>query len=172
MLEALDPKQNSRWRFVARAGMHDASLLIEPISILRPEVAARPVFQLAFDTIPAGAPQRHEATAREDDDEATDEEELLEEAAGPSHTDLSRFLSELNGLLLSIAEKGCQSAERPNQEWFEKCQRDSHAAGLTLLASMAGSLAEPTCIAPGDVLRARYLAHLHTQALGQMVEIE
>jgi len=96
----------------------------------------------------------------------------LEEAAGPSHTDLSRFLSELNGLLLSIAEKGCQSAERPNQEWFEKCQRDSHAAGLTLLASMAGSLAEPTCIAPGDVLRARYLAHLHTQALGQMVEIE
>src|SRR5215472_7145416 len=105
----------------------------------------------------------------EDDDEAPGEEELLEEAAGASHADLNRFISELNSLLLSVAEKGCQSAERPNQEWFEKCQRDSHAAGLTLLASVAGSLASPTSIVPSDVLRARYLAHLHMQAVGQIM---
>jgi hypothetical protein len=122
MLEGLNPKQGSRWRIVTRAAMHDASLSIEPISILRPEAPERPAFQLAFDTIPAGAPQRREPTAGEDDDEAPDEEELLEEAGGARHADLNRFISELDGLLLSIAEKGCQGVEQPNQEWFEKCQ--------------------------------------------------
>ena len=169
MLEGLNPKQISRWRIVARVARHDALLSIEPISILRPEVADRPVFQLAFDAMPAGAEQRRDLIAMEDDDEAPGEEELLEEAAGASHADLNRFISELNSLLLSVAEKGCQSAERPNQEWFEKCQRDSHAAGLTLLASVAGSLASPTSIVPSDVLRARYLAHLHMQAVGQIM---
>ena len=96
---------------------------------------------------------------------------LLEREQGPgaSHADLNRFISESNSVLLSIAEKGCQSAERPNQEWFEKCQRDSHAAGLTLLAGAAGNLAGPTSIVPSDVLRARYLAHLHMQAVGQIM---
>lgn len=172
VLEALDPKENCRWRIVGRAAMRDASLSVEPISILRPESLERPVFQLAFDAIPAGAPRRSEVTAEGDNDEnddVTDEEERLQEGAGRDDAYLNKVISELNGRLQSIAEMGCQSTDRGNQQWFEKQCTELHSSGLTVLAGVANSLADSAGIAASDVLRARYLVHIHMQAAGQLV---
>jgi len=170
VLEALEPKEKFHWRVVVRAALRDGALSIEPVSILRPEAVDRPVFQLAFDTVPAnvGVRRKFQAVSSEgDDDSAGEGESLEEETVRSGHTHLSRFVSELSGQLLSIAEMGCQNAERSNQQWFEKWHRDLHSAGLTLLAGVTSSLAEPTALTPGDVLRARYLGYLYMQAVGQ-----
>lgn len=166
VLEVLDPKDNYHWRIVARAAMRDAALSIEPISILRSESPERPVFQLAFDTMPAGAARRSEATNEDGDDEGPDEE-IVEEAAESRLTYVSKLISELNDQLLSVAEMGCQNAERWNQELFEKRRNDLYSSGLTLLADVANSLADSSQIGPSDVLRVRYLVHMHMQAAGQ-----
>ena len=168
VLEALEPEENSRWRVIVRTALRDGALSIEPISILRPGVIDRPVFQLAFDT-PArsGAKRKSEAEASEDDADSVGEEELLEEeTVSPAHTHVSKFVSELNAQLLSIAEMGCQNADRSSQ-WFAKRQRDLFGAGFTLLAGVTSSLAQ-AAIAPSDVLRIRYLAYLHAQAFLQV----
>jgi hypothetical protein len=127
------------------------------------------VFHLTFDTMPAGAPRRSEAIREDGDDEALDEE-VVEETAGSGHTYLNRLISELNGQLLSIAETGCQNAERSNREWFEKRRSDLYSSGLTVLAGVASSLADSAEIVASDVLRAWYLVHLHMQARGRLVK--
>jgi hypothetical protein len=173
VLEALEPKEKFRWRVVVRLGLRDGTVSIEPISILRPEIADRHVFHLAFDTVTAdpGMAIKFEAVAAsEDDSDPADEGELgEEETVEPAKTQLGKFISELNRRLLSIAEMGCQNAERSKQEWFAQWHRDLNSAGLTVLASVTGSLAGSAATAPGDVLRARYIAHLHVQAAGQMI---
>lgn len=170
VLEALEPKEEFRWRIVTRAATRDGLLSLEPVSILRPEELERRVFHLAFDATPAGASRKPEAPAREEDDESADgEEELLEEqTVRSSQEHLDKIFSELSSQFLSIAEMGCQSAERSKLEAVEKLHRDLHGAGLTILSKVTGSLCELSLIAPGDLLRARYLVYLHAQALGRV----
>ena len=110
---------------------------------------------------------RHESPAEEGDESSVDEEAVDQETTPPGPTYLSKLISELSVQLVTIAETGCQNAGRANQGWFEKRHRDLHSAGLTLLAGATANLAGPA-ITPGDVLRARYLAHLHLQAVGQI----
>jgi hypothetical protein len=171
VLEALQPKENSGWRVVVRSALRDGALSIEPISILRPEAADRPVFQLAFDAAPAKSATgtRFDATAMASDDDSAGEDTVLEdESVEPGYAHLSQSLSELSRQLVGLAEMGCQNAERSNPEKFKKWHGDLSGSGLTLLASVAIRLADPAGIAPCDVLRARYLAHLYAQALGQI----
>jgi hypothetical protein len=171
VLETLEPKQNSGWRVVVRAALRDGALSIEPISILRPEVADRPVFQLAFDAAPAKSATgtRFEATATASDDDSEGEDTLLEdESVEPGYAHVSQSISELGRQLVSLAEMGCQNAERSNQEKFTKWHSDLSSLGLTLLAGAAIRLADPAGIAPCDVLRVRYLTYLHAQAIGQI----
>jgi hypothetical protein len=170
VLEALEPKENSGWRVIVRTLLRDGALSIEPISILRPEVVDRPVFQLAFDTLAAhsGEKRKSEAVATEDHDDSAGEEELLEEeAVSPAHSHVSKLVSELNRQLSGIAEMGCQNADRSSHQWFEKHHRDLFGAGFTLLAGATSSLAQ-AAIAPRDVLRVRYLTYLHAQAVVQV----
>ena len=169
VLETLEPKENSHWHIVARVAVRDGALSIEPISVLKPDNPERPVFQLAFDTMPAGAPRRSEAMSEDGDDEAG-VEEVENEEAGTGHRYLNRLISELNGQLLSIAEMGCQNAQRSNREWFEKRRSDLYSSGLTVLAGAASALADSAEVVASDVLRASYLVHLHMQAAGQLVE--
>lgn len=166
VLEALEPRENSRWRVIVRTALRDGALAIEPISIIRPKVIDRPVFQLAFDTLPAGSGENRKSEAEASEDDADDEEEFLEQTAAPAYNHVSRFVSELNRQLLSIAEMGCQNADRSSHQWFEKRHQDLFAAGLTLLAGVTSSLAQ--AITPSDVLRVRYLAYLHAQAIAQV----
>ncbi|HKW33411.1 MAG TPA: hypothetical protein VJN92_10435 [Candidatus Acidoferrum sp.] len=169
VLETLEPGENSHWRIVARAAVRNVSMSIEPVSILKPDSPQQPVFQLTFDTMAAGVPRRSETIGEDGDDEAIDEE-AVEETAWSGHTYLNRLSSELNGQLLSIAEMGCQNAERSNREWFEKRRSDLYSSGLTVLANVASGLADSAEIAASDVLRASYLVHLHMQAAGQFLE--
>ena len=170
VLEALEPKDDPRWRVIVRTALRDGALSIEPISVLQPEVLDRPIFHLAFDTRPAnsGVKKQSEAAASEDDGDSAGEDVLLEEeAVSPAHIHASKFISELNGQLLRIAEMGCQNADRSDHQWFEKRHRDLFAAGFTLLADVTSSLAQ-AATAPSDVLRVRYLAYLHAQGIVQV----
>jgi len=137
VLEALEPGANSRWRVVVRAALRDGALSIEPVSILRPETADRPVFQLAFDAAPQKAPTAEgpEAVSAADDDASAADAELPEDASPePARMRLNQSFSELNRQLVSLAEAGCQNVERSNQENFTKWHRDFLSSGLTLLA--------------------------------------
>jgi hypothetical protein len=171
VLEALEPKENSGWRIVVRAALRDGALSVEPISILRPEIADHPVFQLAFDVAPANSATgtRFAAPATADDDDPAGEDTLLEdESVESGYARVSQSISELGRQLVSLAEMGCQNAERSNREQFTKWHSDLSSSGLTLLAGAAILLADPAGIAPCDVLRVRYVAYLHAQAIGQI----
>jgi hypothetical protein len=171
VLEALQPKEKFHWRIVARTALRDGALSVEPVSILRPEAVNAPVFQLAFDALPGkrGAGGTFGAAATGDDDDSVDEEEPTDEESWEAgHTQLSNFISELSRHLLAIAETGCENAARSDHQWFERSQPELHSAGLTVLAAVTRRLAQPAP-APGDVLRARYLAYLHLQAAGRTV---
>jgi hypothetical protein len=171
VLEALEPRENSGWRVICRAAIRDGVLSVEPLSILRPEATDHPVFQLTFDVVPAKlatgiAP---DAKPAGDDDDVTGEDALLaDESVEPGYAHLSQSLSELSRQLVNLAEMGCQNGERSNQEKFKKWHQDLSSSGLTALANVAIRLAEPTGIAPCDLLRARYIAYLHAQAVGQI----
>jgi hypothetical protein len=171
VLEALEPGANSRWRVVVRAALRDGALSVEPVSILRPETADRPVFQLAFDAAPqkAATTEGPEAVSAADDEDSAADAELPEDASPePARMRLNQSFSELNRQLVSLAEAGCQNVERSNQENFTKWHRDFLSSGLTLLAGATIRLADPAGVVPSDVLRARYLAYLHAQAAGQI----
>ena len=53
--------------------------------------------------------------------------------------------------------------------WFEKSHREVHGAGLTCLAGVLEALMESPQALPSVVLRARFLAHLHSQAASRVL---
>lgn len=173
VLEELTPRAETVWRVVARASQRDGVLFLEPISILRPEVVDCPVFQLAFDTVPvtSGALGRVDRGIAENDSDDPSGEDYFgeEEAMAPTHSYSGQLIAELNRHLLRTAEMGCQNAESSSQDWFRRSVSDFYNSGFTLLASATSDLVLAHGLFPGDLLRLRYLAYLHTQTLGQAV---
>jgi hypothetical protein len=170
ILEELSPSEELRWRIVVRLDFRDDLLSVEPISILRPEDPKSPVFQLSFDALPQ--PRTNNPTRST---EPAYYEELIEEAGpevdesfGTTTTYLYSVITELNRRLQAIAESGAQNGLEAHREWFEKLLPEVHSSGLTCLAAMFDALSNPHSAAPGLILRARFLAHLHSQAIGHL----
>jgi hypothetical protein len=142
---------------------------VEPISILRAEDNASPVFHLAFDAQPQ--PDSPEVARRENatdsdpssDDQAeeTDGIELVESTR--SGGSVGKILTEINTRLEAIAESGIQTGLAAHREWFASAQSDAFALGFTPLARVLESLSKPT-VSPGAIVKARYLTHLYSQA--------
>jgi hypothetical protein len=139
-------------------------LLVEPISILRTEKNDSPVFQLSFD--PLGDHARQPDSDRDDvEDPQLDEEvgNTAESLVIPNVT-LNRVLTELNEHLLAIAETGIQKGMATHQQWFSESTAEVHTLGLTALAKAMDTLANQK-FSPAQILRTRYLTHLHSQAV-------
>ena len=175
ILEELSPTESLSWRLVARLAYRDELLLVEPISILRADVPETPVFHLSFDVLPLAAPATTATgtTELEEREESLVEETFQSEEGGgveadevfvPTMTCLHGVITELNRRLEAIAETGVQSGMAAHHEWFAKSKREVHSFGLTALARMLDSLSKTSQSAPGTVLKARFLSHLHSQA--------
>jgi hypothetical protein len=142
--------------------MRDGALVVEPISILRPDSTDAPVFHLAFDPVPkkTTVPEPPFAGAAETTDEDETEEQPVEDAPCLSGTLFAQTaLAEINRRLTSIAEAGCQGEVRAHSAWFARIRPELHASGLTCMAEGVAGL-QLSVSAPA-VLRARYLSHLH-----------
>jgi hypothetical protein len=170
ILEELSPPEELRWRVVVRLDFRDELLSVEPISILRPEDPNSPVFHLSFDALPQ--PGTNNPTRS---NEPADHEEFFEEVAaeveesyGKTTTYLYSVITELNRRLQATAESGAQLGLKAHREWFEKLRPEVHGSGLTCLAAMFDALSNPSSPAPRVILRARFLAHLHSQAIGHL----
>jgi hypothetical protein len=170
ILEELSPPEELRWRVVVRLDFRDEILSVEPISILRPEDPKSPVFQLFFDALPqSGTNNPTRSTEPADYEELIDEVvPEVEESFGRTTTYLYSVITELNRRLQAIAETGAQSGMEAHREWFEKLRPEVHGSGLTCLAAMFDALSKRSSPAPKLILRARFLAHLHSQAIGHL----
>jgi hypothetical protein len=170
MLEELDPPQEVGWRFVARLASQDDELIVEPISILRPENSSHPVFQLAFDSLPRQRDEKvseriSESTVEEEAFQTEEQESAQEvEPDLPARATLTGVITELNKRLEAIAETGFQKGLTLQRDWFTRSGREVYGFGLVALARALELLSQqaPT---PGMVLKARYLTHLHSQAV-------
>lgn len=160
ILETLSPPASlstpatSGWRFVARLGLIDDQLSVEPVSILRAEVPDSPVFNLAFDV------ENNSASSSEEDSQSKTEDD---ESYAPTGVGLGKVIGEMNRRLQAIAEAGVQNATGSHREWFAKSQTEVHDCGLTALAKVLQTLSQPSP-APALILKARFLTHLHSQA--------
>jgi hypothetical protein len=171
VLEGLNPPQESRWCVLVRIALRDGSLTIEPISILRPEDLMHPVFQLSFDSLPQMTrPKNLSRSAEPDDEEESQEDELLtDDISMPGTTKLSHFILELNRRLQAIAETGCQNGLHSHKSWFEQLGADANNSGLISLGRVLHGIGRTPQVEPRAILQARYLSHLHSQALGQLM---
>ena len=159
-LEQLTPPKDSAWKFVVRISYEDDGLVVEPISILRPEDHKNPVFQLAFDSHEAEGSSSglEEMNVALDEDAIELPEDELVEGKLPMGSSLCAVLSETNRRLEAIAETGMQTGIPAHREWLSKSRQEVHGFGLTALAS-ALDLSSPQAI-----VKARYLTHLYSQA--------
>jgi hypothetical protein len=165
MLEGLELPAEPRWKMVVRLGIHDGSLMIEPVSILRPEVSDNPVLQLAFDRdAQPGSPRQMSKAAWFEQDMAELEESALDEPNSLRGGYLQSLLAETNLRLQIIAESGCEVGIRAHREWLEGKCTEVYGAGLTCLAQSIAALAQATDAKPAVLLRARYLTYLYGQA--------
>jgi hypothetical protein len=165
-LEGLTPPAESRWQIVANLSIRDECLEAQPISILRPESPNLPIFHLAFDAIPAKSPiqrKRMKAELEDEEDAATDEPSEMDETS-VTVGQLGPFLAEFERRLESIAESGASAGINEHRVWLSQSQEEAHRAGLTTLAAIAGKLVNPSGNIASNLLRARYLIHLHAQA--------
>ena len=161
ILEQLSPPQDCEWKFVVRLVHQDDQLFVEPISILRAENSEKPVFQLAFDTLPQTDDAKTEQIiSRADEETEESDEERIGEDQLPATGSLSRVLVEVNRRLEAIAETGIHTGLPAHRDWFDKSRQDIHGFGLTALATTLDSLSSPAA-----VVRARYLTHLYSQAI-------
>ena len=166
ILEQLSPPKNQHWRFIVKLALEDEKLFVEPISILRAEDRERPVFHLAFDSLTEPSGTRVSEGSREDDDQIEGEEEEALEPGISIKGSLSKVLSEINRRLEAIAETGIQTGLAAHREWFTKSQREVHGFGLTALAKVLDALSRQS--SPANVVKARYLTHLHSQATAHL----
>jgi len=172
-LEGLAPPEASGWRVVVRVAGGSDGLVVEPISILRPENREAPVFHLAFD-VPAPVTSAKEAETSEEPSEADasiieEEDAGLNEPSGMAGGYSQRIFGETIRRLDAIAEAGCRLGLEAHRGWFEQSRRDAYDSGLTSLARAFDRLADPSMFSPRVILQARYLIHLHMQAMGQAV---
>lgn len=156
-LEQLSPPKDCAWKFVVRLGYEDDTLIVEPISILRPEDQKQPVFQLAFDSHDTNAGTKEQTNAALDDEAIELPEDELVEGKLPA------VLTEMNRRLEAVAESGIQTGIPAHREWFQKSRQEVHAFGLTALVPVLDSLSKASS-SPQAVVKARYLTHLYSQA--------
>ena len=165
-MEALAPPAESCWKVVANLAIRDDGLEVQPISILRSENNEFPVFNLAFDATPQqSSSTRTSLVTKPNDDENA-------ELEGQAETDetltvsgyLNRVLTEFEQRLESLAEAGTSGGVNEQCQWFSRAQGDLHRAGLTALAAVTSTLANPSNRIAAELLRARYLLHLYAQA--------
>jgi hypothetical protein len=178
-LEELSPSDGSHWRFVVKLAYQDDELLVEPISILRSEMKARPVFQLAFDSFgleaneetvnsaSVAASSTSDQSDSEDNQFDDDEFSAVSDSFIPARVAVGGVLTELNSRLLAIAETGAQKGLAMHRQWFLESIREVQVLGLTALARQLNSLASQDSSA-GVVLRTRYLTYLHSQATAHL----
>jgi hypothetical protein len=111
-LEGLAPPEGSRWRVVVRIARGSDGLVVEPISILRPENHEAPVFHLAFDVLaPRTPPKEPQASEEPNEADATIIEEQdadLSEPRGMPGGYTQRILGETIRRLDAISEAGCR----------------------------------------------------------------
>jgi hypothetical protein len=169
-LEELSPLEGSRWRLIVRLVYEDEEFSVEPISILRPDEKATPVFQLAFDSFGdeqnkglASVSTSNDAPDLEDIESSEDELTVVSEESVPSRVALGRVLTELNSRLIAIAETGAQKGLATHRQWFTQSTSETYSLGLTVLAKSLSALAHDDSTA-AVVLRTRYLTYLHAQA--------
>ena len=164
-LERLAPPANQKWKFVVKTASEDGELSVEPISILRAEDNASPVFHLAFDSHPQPESPNTARTDNSTDDDQAEETDAIElvESTVRSGGSLSKILTEINTRLESIAESGIQTGLAAHRQWFASAQSDAFALGFTPLARVLESLSKPT-VSPGAIVKARYLTHLYSQS--------
>jgi len=171
MLEELVPPSDFTWKFLVRIAGDGGHLVVEPISILRPENAAHPVFQLAFDSLPPGAAvvAGKERAPLDDETLPVEEDDSVgaAETESPVRGSLAGVISELNRRLEAIAETGIQNGLTTHRDWFARSQQEVHGFGLTVLAKSLALLSRPSAT-PAAVLRTRYLSHLHSQAVSHV----
>jgi hypothetical protein len=165
-LEALAPPAESCWKVVANLAIRDDGLEVQPISILRSENNEFPVFNLAFDATPQQSSSTRPSLVTKPND---DENAELEEQAETDETlavsgYLNRVLTEFEQRLESLAEAGTSGGVNEQCHWFSRAQVDLHRAGLTALAAVTSTLANPSNRIAASLLRARYLLHLYAQA--------
>jgi hypothetical protein len=169
-LEGLAPPEGSRWRVVVRVARGNDGPVVEPISILRPENHEAPVFHLAFD-VPSSATSPKEAEASEEPDEAgaaiiEEQDAGFSEPRGMAGGYTQRILGETIRRLDAISEGGSRLGLEAHRGWFNESRRGAFDSGLTSLARVLDSLADPSMSSPRVILQARYLIHLHMQAMG------
>lgn len=170
-LESLKPPQELRWRVLARLALRDDSLAVEPVSIFRPENPSAPIFQLAFDTVPQ---QRNSMKQLNSEETTQDEESFYEEGPeideelAPSRTYVYGAITEINRRLQAIAETGSHNGLKHDRQWIDKIVRECRDSGLTCLASAMERLGPESPRPARAILQARYLTHLHAQAVAHM----
>ena len=178
-LEELSPSAGSSWRIVVNLAYQDDELLVEPISILRSDVQASPVFQLAFDSFGVDSNEKTVSSALAPVSATSDQSDLediqfdddeffgVRDSFIPVKVAAGAVLSELNSRLLAIAETGAQKGIAMHRQWFLQSIREVHGLGLTTLARLLNSLADQDSSA-AVVLRTRYLTYLHAQATAHL----
>jgi hypothetical protein len=178
ILEELTPPDQQRWRFLVRLASQDDQLIVEPISILREENSECPIFNLSFDALPPPArPTITTGTIEPEDRESSDEgapqdeeegEPEINDSLAPVNASLYRTITDLNRRLEAIAETGVENGLQAHRKSFAQSHGEVHALGLTALANVLGSLSQPALDAPSVLLKARFLTHLHSQAVGRL----
>ena len=79
-----------------------------------------------------------------------------------------RILGETIRRLDAISEAGCRLGLEAHRGWFEQSRRGAYDSGLTSLAMALDSLANQSMFPARAILQARYLTHLHMQAMGHV----
>ena len=121
----------------------------------------------AFDSLTQPSGTRVSDGSREDDDQIEDEEDEALEPEVSVKGSLAKVLSETNRRLEAIAETGIQTGLAAHREWFTKSQREVYGFGLTALAKVLDALSRQSSPA-STVVKARYLTHLHSQAVAHL----
>ncbi len=167
ILEQLSPAREVVWRFVVRLTKEDSGLFVEPISILRAEEPAKPVFQLAFDALPQNVPEGISENQSSDDEHEEGDDAQIDEPDLLVRGSLTGVICELNKRLEAIAETGIQNGLAAHRDWFSESRKDVYNFGLTSLARAMESLSSQSSSAV--VIKARYLSHLHAQAVSKVI---
>ena len=141
VLEGLRPEPASRWQIVTSLTIRGADLQAQPISILRPENSASPIFHLAFDTNPLHSPSQGIHPADDSVGHVTESEEQQNvEDVEDDAAFVGGLLASLEQRITSIAESGTNAGVEEHRAWFVAARPDLHRAGFTALGALLGVL--------------------------------
>jgi hypothetical protein len=164
-LEGLRPEPASHWQIVTSLTLRGADLQAQPISILRPENSASPIFHLAFDTNSLHSPSQGIHPADDSVGHITESEEQQDvESVEENSAIVGGLLASVEQRLTSIAESGTNSGVEEHRAWFVGAKPDLYRAGFTALGAQLETLTNSSKHPAAELLKARYVLHLHAQA--------